>query len=111
MIKEDNKYVYIDNKKTLEKFRKLDCSELGSSSTIYEYNKEEILKVFDYKKSISELNKIEFMKELALNSFIMPNKFLFLDEDYYGYKMNYIKGDLLIETKAKGGESRALQFG
>lgn len=88
MIKEDNKYIIINNRKELNKLNILKSSRYGSNSIIYYY-----------KKSISELINLEKIQKLNITNISNPIKFIFMEESFYGYSMEYKKGIVLANIK------------
>ena len=98
MTTEDKNYIYFDINE-LDNYKILNCSKLGSTSNIYKYKNNQIIKLFKYPESIEKLNTIEHIKKLNLKSFITPNKFIFIDEQYYGYSMDYFQAETLIDIK------------
>lgn len=92
---EDKDNIYLKSKDELKTLELLKCSEYASTSNLYKCNNE-VLKVYHKKRSIDVLNTLDFIKNLKLKMFVGPNKFIFLDEEFYGYSMDYINGNILF---------------
>ena len=94
MIREDNKNIYIDSFNDITILKKLKDSRYGSNSNIYFYN-DVLLKIYNYKINISELKILENMQKLHLKNVSIPKKIIFIDEMFYGYSMDFKKGNVL----------------
>jgi len=95
MFQEDEKYIYItslEEIKTLEPYKN---SKYGANSNIYIYKENELLKVFNEKESIRKLKDMEYLQEIKTTNIVKPNKFLFINHDFYGFSMDIIKGSML----------------
>lgn len=94
MIKEDNKYIYIDKINDLQKLNKLKNSRYGFNSDIYYYN-DDLLKIFNNIGYILDMDKFEKIMSLNLNNISIPKKFVFLEYRFFGYSMDYKSGVVL----------------
>lgn len=87
-IMEDDKYIYAKSRAEIINLLKLyKRSKFGSNSKIYKYNGE-LLKVFNLAQSISYMNNMERFRALNPKTMSTANKFLFINEQFYGYTMN-----------------------
>jgi len=98
MITEDNNNIYIEEKKDLKKLIKIKSSRYGSNSDIY-YYKELLLKIYNHLAFISERKNIEHISKLNINNIAIPQKFIFIEERFVGYSMDYKKGIVLPKVK------------
>jgi len=94
MITEDNYNIYIENKECLKDLIKLKASRYGSNSDIYFY-KDKLLKVYNHLAYISEIKNLEIISKLNIDNVAIPRKFIYIDERFYGYSMDYKKGVIL----------------
>lgn len=84
----DENFIYANSKEDIIKLlREYKRSKFGSNSKIYNYNGE-LLKVFNNVHLIDEMSDMERLRKLEPKTMTMPNKFLFINEQFYGYSMD-----------------------
>lgn len=92
---ESGQYILIDKKVDLNNLQIFKNSQYGANSTIYNYKNNELLKVFNTHYRIVQLNILENLSSLSTKSLLKIYKFLFINEQFYGYSMPKIKGSML----------------
>lgn len=97
-LKEDNKYIYAQNKEQItENLKEIRESKYGSNSSIFLYNKTDFLKVFKKPNMIEHMNELELLRNLKTLTLATSKKFLFIDEMFYGYSMEQKYGTVFYK--------------
>lgn len=101
MIKEDKKHIFLDSLDDLSTLKWMIFSNNGSNSNIYKYNKNILLKIFKEHLPFSEIKYFEDIKKLNINNVSLPQKFIIIDDKFYGYSMKFMPGKTLINLDDK----------
>ena len=96
MIKEDKYNIYLDSLDDLNNLKWMIFSNNGSNSDIYKYYKNILLKVFREHLPINEIKYFEELKKINVKNVSIPQKFIILDDKFYGYSMNFMSGKTLF---------------
>lgn len=93
--------ISFNNQKEINnKYKVYKNDDYGSNSTIYNYNNKELLKVFKNKGSINTLYTLNKIRDLDnIKTIIKVNKFLEINNQFYGYSMNKANGRMLLNIK------------
>lgn len=96
---EGEEYIYCKDLKYIkDNLSLLKESRYGKNSDIYIYKLNQLLKVFKDVDTINNMNNLKRLKELSTQSIVVPNKFLILDDQYYGFSMDKINGNILYNV-------------
>lgn len=96
MIKQDDNNIFIDSKTDLIDLKKLECSKSGSTSDIYKFYKDIILKIYKQPHSLNKIEIYDLIRQLDLKNITVPLKYVFIDELFYGYSMKLMKGKNIL---------------
>ena len=100
-IDDNNTIIFKNEKQIITKYDRYGETWLyGSNSTIYRYDKENLLKVFKKAESLCLIDLFELIKSLNLNTVITPDKYLFIKNMFWGYLMRLARGMMLVHIPA-----------